>query len=76
MKTTLRYLMVLLLTLALGYLFHLYVQHREDWAYEQGIDEVYWSVSTCTLEMAHNEQCLIPCSTDSDCVEKNGQEDH
>ncbi len=65
-----------LLTLALSYGAHAFVQHRESIAYEQGIDEMVWSVSTCTLEMAHQEKCFIPCSTDADCMQKNGQEDH
>lgn len=42
-------------------------------AYEQGITEMTWSVAGCTLEVAHTEKCFIPCSTDLDCVEKNGQ---
>lgn len=29
-------------------------------------------VSNCTLEDAHNNRCTIPCSTDTDCYEKNG----
>jgi hypothetical protein len=33
-------------------------------------------IASCTIEDAHAEKCFIPCSTDSDCLEKNGQTDH
>lgn len=33
-------------------------------------------VADCTLEDAHAEKCFIPCSTDADCLAKNGQTDH
>jgi hypothetical protein len=29
-------------------------------------------VEDCTLEAAHAERCMIPCSGDADCLAKNG----
>ena len=32
-------------------------------------------VEDCTLADAHAQRCTIPCSTDTDCVQKNGTRD-
>ena len=45
-------------------------------AYTQGIEEMRSAVVDCTLADAHADKCYIPCATDSDCLEKNGQSDH
>ena len=47
-------------------------QLRSD-AYEAGISEMIMSVGDCSLEDASANRCTIPCSTDMDCMEKNGE---
>lgn len=44
--------------------------------YQRGYDDAIRQVAACTLADAHADKCFIPCSTDLDCVAKNGQEDH
>jgi hypothetical protein len=47
-----------------------------DQVYENGRTSAFQEVSLCTLDAAHKELCAIPCSTDEDCLAKNGQTDH
>jgi len=44
--------------------------------YENGRASMAHEIAGCTIQEAHQELCLIPCSTDSDCLAKNGQADH
>lgn len=44
--------------------------------YADGVARTYQQISKCTIQDAHLEKCFIPCSTDMDCVEKNGMKDH
>lgn len=42
-------------------------------SYRVGYSRALNDIADCTLAHAHKGLCTIPCSTDSDCVEKNGE---
>lgn len=44
-------------------------------AFASGQREVAAYVEDCTIERAHAAQCVIPCSSESDCLTKNGSRD-
>ena len=45
-------------------------------AFEEGQRDMTAYVEDCTLERARAGECVIPCSSESDCVAKNGTKDN
>lgn len=64
----------LVLVLTCGFIAGCGYANRAD-AYRQGAREVAGYVEDCTLADAHAGKCSIPCSADTDCIEKNGSRD-
>lgn len=60
----------LLLTLVLLLTVAFMVSHEQ-----RGVRELVSYIEDCTLADAHAGRCTIPCSTDADCVAKNGTRD-
>ena len=71
-----RILGVLALLIALVVSYQRDIQTERSNAYEQGISEMMMSTADCSLADARADKCFIPCSTDTDCMEKNGMTDH
>lgn len=44
--------------------------------FKKGVHETIVTVANCSLEDAKKEKCFIPCTTNEDCLAKNGMEDH
>lgn len=44
--------------------------------FKKGVHDSIVSVANCSLEDAKKEKCFIPCTTNEDCLEKNGMTDH
>jgi len=44
--------------------------------FEEGRNAAIREIAGCTLEAARRDECWIPCATDTDCLQKNGQADH
>lgn len=44
--------------------------------YENGRVSAFREVAACTVVEAHKDLCFIPCASDEDCLQKNGQKDH
>lgn len=44
--------------------------------FDNGYNNAISDIADCSLADAKLEKCFIPCTTDLDCVEKNGIEDH
>lgn len=44
--------------------------------YGDGVAKTFQEIAKCTIKDAHSEKCFIPCSTNEDCLEKNGMTDH
>lgn len=44
--------------------------------FDRGYNTAIAAIADCSLEDARADRCFIPCSTDADCLAKNGQTDH
>ena len=45
-------------------------------AYRWGKYDQFRAIADCSVALAHQEVCLIPCKDDVDCMAKNGTTDH
>lgn len=78
-NSTTRRLVFPVALLIVGALFGYSVDHALTMnvrAYEAGQVQMIREIADCTLADARAEKCFIPCASDADCLEKNGQEDH